>query len=368
MPTPENSSTVTRKSPYLSEVTCNPPRVQFSRENRICHRIRRRRTLRRRARLYVLAIAGATGVSYVNPVPGGTVTPRTDQGVDISASPGTPIFAITAEKVMGILPNWYKGQPYVWFRQLGTNTYNYVAEQIIPSVKPGDIVQAGQRVGTVAPSGTGLEVGWATPSGETLARATTGYTEGQATPAGQSYREQVLQGNSSPQGNSSLAQLWIQAGGNPALANTMAAIAMAESTGQVGITHTNKNGTIDRGLWQINSAHTQFDTNRLVTDPLYNAQAAVAVEKSSGLNAWSTYRDQSYRTYLGKPDRIVGYGGSRPGGQPAGQSSSDVSTVFQQYTSLRDMPRTAPPGTANPWQWFQASFTGNWQNLGLPND
>jgi hypothetical protein len=40
-----------------------------------------------------------------------------------------------------------------------------------------------------AAAGTGIEFGWSTPNGITLARATTGYEEGQITPAGQSIRD-----------------------------------------------------------------------------------------------------------------------------------------------------------------------------------
>ena len=41
---------------------------------------------------------------------------------------------------------------------------------------------------TTASSGTGIEYGWSTPSGITLAVATTGYEEGQVTPAGRAMR------------------------------------------------------------------------------------------------------------------------------------------------------------------------------------
>lgn len=131
------------------------------------------------------------GGGYANPVPGGTVG-RTDQGVDISAAPGTPVDAITNETLLGIIPNWFKGQPFYWFRETGTNVYNYVAEQFRSTLRIGQSVKQGQQIGEVAPSGTGLELGWATASGQTLAAATTGYTEGQATRAGQNYRNLVV--------------------------------------------------------------------------------------------------------------------------------------------------------------------------------
>src|SRR3954453_8087506 len=62
---------------------------------------------------------------------------------------------------------------------------------------------------------------------------------------------------------------------------TAVAIALAESGGQVGVVSpANRDGTHDRGLWQINDVHSQYDKQRLVTEPAYNAQAAAEI--SSG--------------------------------------------------------------------------------------
>jgi hypothetical protein len=65
----------------------------------------------------------------------------------------------------------------------------YVAEEITNIAPPGSILQQGQPIARYAPSGTGIEFGWSTPNGVTLAVATTGYEEGQVTPAGQSIRQ-----------------------------------------------------------------------------------------------------------------------------------------------------------------------------------
>jgi hypothetical protein len=211
----------------------------------------------------VAQIGQGGGGGYTYPVPGGTVG-RTDQGVDISAPPGTPVFAITNETLVGVIQNWYKGQPYYWFREAGTNVYNFVAEQFKSNLRVGQSVTAGEQIGEVAPSGTGLELGWATASGQTLAKATTGYKEGQVTKAGQSYRNIVIR-----------------------------------SRGGAAPTYT---GTRPGG-----------DTG------------------SSG-------------------------------GDGSGDSGGDQ--TLQNYTNLLDTPRTAPPGTKNPFQWWLASFTGNWKALG----
>jgi hypothetical protein len=143
------------------------------------------------------AVAGAAGKlgaaaksGYTNPIPGASVG-RTDQGVDATLTPGKPIVAVGLSRVVGILQNWYSGQPYIWFQLLNgpqSGRYWYVAEQITPTVKPGQLVAAGQQVGTYSNSGTGLELGWATASGATLARATAPVGPG-ATPAGQNFRD-----------------------------------------------------------------------------------------------------------------------------------------------------------------------------------
>jgi hypothetical protein len=132
---------------------------------------------------------GAYG--YVNPIPGANIG-RTDMGIDATLPAGHPIVAMGDSRVVGISPNWYKGQPYVLFQLLGgpaKGKYYYVAEAINPTVRVGQTVRAGQTVGTFNPGGTGLELGWGSPTpGRTLAQATTGYSEGQATQAGQSFR------------------------------------------------------------------------------------------------------------------------------------------------------------------------------------
>lgn len=121
---------------------------------------------------------------------------RIDQGQDFSMAPGSPILAPGDSKVLGILPNWFDGEPYVALQltsgPLAGHNY-YLAEQINPTVKPGQTVKAGQQIATYASSGTGIEIGWAgTNWQQTLAQATTGYTEGQQTHAGDSFHQFLI--------------------------------------------------------------------------------------------------------------------------------------------------------------------------------
>jgi hypothetical protein len=129
--------------------------------------------------------------SYVNPLQFVDHWERTDQGVDATMPVGAPILAPSKVKILAIEPDWYAGQPLVYWELLAgpdAGMEQYVAEEITNIAPPGAILQQGQMIARYAASGTGIEYGWSTPDGVTLAVATTGYEEGQVTPAGISMR------------------------------------------------------------------------------------------------------------------------------------------------------------------------------------
>jgi hypothetical protein len=139
-----------------------------------------------------LVAAPITNDTYVNPLQFVTVWERTDQGVDAQMPVGAPILAPGSVKILAIEPDWYAGQPLVYFELLDgpdAGRVQYVAEQITDIAPAGTILQRGQPIARYASKGTAIEYGWSTPNGITLARATTGYEEGQVTPAGRSIRE-----------------------------------------------------------------------------------------------------------------------------------------------------------------------------------
>jgi hypothetical protein len=136
----------------------------------------------------------SAAAGYVNPFAGAkrVVKGRVDMGQDFTLAPGDPINAIGNSKVLNIQPNWYSGQPAIWLQFLDGPDVGkiwYAAEQIIPTVKAGDTVAAGQQIGTYAPSGTGLELGLGAPNDQTLAQATgnTGGAGHANSPAGQAF-------------------------------------------------------------------------------------------------------------------------------------------------------------------------------------
>ncbi len=138
-----------------------------------------------------LIAATVSSATYIDPLRYVTVWERTDQGVDAQMPVGAPILAPCRVKVLAIIPDWYAGQPLVYFELLDgpdAGKVQYVAEEITDIVPGGTILQQGQPIARYAASGTGIEFGWSTLDGVTLAVATGGYEEGQITPAGRSIR------------------------------------------------------------------------------------------------------------------------------------------------------------------------------------
>jgi peptidoglycan hydrolase CwlO-like protein len=132
-----------------------------------------------------------TSGSYIDPLQFVNRWERTDQGVDATMPVGAPILAPAQVKILAIEPNWYAGQPLVYWELLAgpdAGMEQYVAEEITDIAPAGSILQQGQVIARYAASGTGIEYGWSTPDGVTLAVATTGYEEGEVTPAGVNMR------------------------------------------------------------------------------------------------------------------------------------------------------------------------------------
>ena len=135
--------------------------------------------------------SAANYTGYVNPLGGDWyVAGRTDMGVDFCLNPGEPIRAVGDGVVVGISPNWFRNQPYLWYQLVDgpyAGSYVYVAEQVRGLPKIGTQLTAGQPLAYFKKHGTCIEMGWSAFDGATLAQATTGYYEGQITKAGVSF-------------------------------------------------------------------------------------------------------------------------------------------------------------------------------------
>jgi Lysozyme like domain len=88
------------------------------------------------------------------------------------------------------------------------------------------------------------------------------------------------------------------------------AIALAESGGNESITHTNSNGTIDVGAWQINSVHRRTHPNWTTAwlKVLENNAQAMAEVSGGGSNwsPWATYTNGRYQQFMDRARTAVG--------------------------------------------------------------
>lgn len=124
-----------------------------------------------------------------------------------------------------------------------------------------------------------------------------------------------------------LKDLWVMYGGSPNVANVAAAIALAESGGNSNATAHEPNGTLSRGLWQINSVHGANSSYDVAT----NVRAAVALYNSKGgkFTDWTTFNTGAYRKFLnGSPDTS---------GSDSGSSSGSEVSLLNPLDSLQSI-------------------------------
>lgn len=130
---------------------------------------------------------------------------------------------------------------------------------------------------------------------------------------------------------SSLASLWVAAGGPPSVARLMGAIAMAESGGAVRA----HNPSGASGLWQILGV--PFPGNPM--DAMTNARMAVAKYRTQGLRAWEAYTNGAYRRYAGDG---LGRDLRRPFKRPPARTGDGLGRAAR----VTARPQTRPAGIA----------------------
>lgn len=79
------------------------------------------------------------------------------------------------------------------------------------------------------------------------------------------------------------------------------AICMAESGGNPNATDYNSDGSVDRGLMQVNSIHADLVSGNLTAlfDPSINIKVAYTLSHGgTNWTAWSTYNNGEYKRFL----------------------------------------------------------------------
>jgi hypothetical protein len=97
-----------------------------------------------------------------------------------------------------------------------------------------------------------------------------------------------------------LEQLWTRNGGSALTAPVAAAIAMAESSGQSGVTSSNPDGGVNVGPWQLDTrgVGAGYSVAQL-QNPNTNARLAVKGSDNGGnWSPWATFASGAYKKFL----------------------------------------------------------------------
>lgn len=126
-----------------------------------------------------------------------------------------------------------------------------------------------------------------------------------------------------------LEQFAIQGGFPAALAPTMAAIAMAESSGNNVVQQGQPYSTTGWGLWQITPGNSvpQFGSDQALLNPVANAQAAHQKWVSQGLGAWTTYTSGAYKQFMQGNVTPANDGSTSADGGSGGGGGSDIASA-----------------------------------------
>ena len=105
------------------------------------------------------------------------------------------------------------------------------------------------------------------------------------------------------------------------------AVALAESGGDPGATHSNTNGSVDYGLWQINTVHGSLLNQGDKFNPLDNAKMALTVFRGAGnkWTPWPSYNNGSSQGFMAQATLAAAQ--PVPPASPAGASASAAASA-----------------------------------------
>ena len=163
-------------------------------------------------------------------------------------------------------------------------------------------------------------------------------------------------------------QLGLQNGLSKEEAIEMAAIGMAESTGNSGVRNTNPNtGDDSYGLWQINMIG-NLGPDRLrryglrsaedLKDPETNARVMAAMLRTDGKTAWGAYKDKRYLQYMSEARRMFAQIGASGSIVPASHPDSGSGYTIPNARDASGRPPIFSKGGAQAFARMMADSGG----------
>lgn len=145
------------------------------------------------------------------------------------------------------------------------------------------------------------------------------------------------------------------------------AVALAESGGNAAAQHTNTNGSVDRGLWQINSrAHPEVSSAQAF-DPAQAARAAFTISKGgTSWTPWTTAKNGAAQAMLGTAalaaSKPIATGSSSTTAQDAGllqlpgQAIDGVATAGKSLAALAGDVQAGADWFGNKHNWSRIAL------------
>lgn len=116
------------------------------------------------------------------------------------------------------------------------------------------------------------------------------------------------------------------------------AIALAESGGNTMASHVNTDGSVDRGLWQINNKWHSEITDAQAYNPATAAIVAYSISQhGANFRQWATYNSGVYQQYLGR--------GTAAAAALVGTDTAANALAYQQSTNNANGVFTPNPAT-----------------------
>lgn len=136
---------------------------------------------------------------------------------------------------------------------------------------------------------------------------------------------------------------------------TAVAVALAESGGDpAAVNSANRNGSVDYGLWQINTVHGGLLQQGNKFDPAANAKMALSVYRGAGSKwtPWSVYNSRRYLTYMPQGTLAAAAptspaGATAQGGAQAGPTGTPTGTPGPGQTTPPATPVTPVSGLSD---------------------
>lgn len=139
------------------------------------------------------------------------------------------------------------------------------------------------------------------------------------------------------------------------------AVALAESGGRPGVINTaNRDGSRDRGVWQINTVHGGSDAELL--NPATNASYAYRISSGgSDWSPWVVYKTGAYRTHLATARAAVTEAGAVGG---FGRSAGGIPDPLDVLHGAGDLAEGIAEGIVTaPFDWFGGTLTSGARDL-----